>query len=171
VRQQASSTVAQARIDRADRGVFWLLPVPMSRVPLTVFSEDFPWSAGTRPVQFPETAGRAQKSLAAHATGNPPLGRRTSRLPGHLILLDPVQWSKNRSVLNRPFLFQSPHTHGLALAPGWLARCAGHRELPVSKKLAAKVLPKGTRWFSGLYIQAGYNATGRVLIRFPVCRE
>jgi hypothetical protein len=34
----------------------------MSRVPLTVFSEDFLWSIGKCAVQSPETAGRAQKS-------------------------------------------------------------------------------------------------------------
>src|ERR1035438_1896197 len=62
-------------IDRAGPGNSRALHAPVARFPL-------PFSTS------PEKAGKAQKNVVRHATGNAPLWQRNCCLPGALLLVD-----------------------------------------------------------------------------------
>src|ERR1039458_2078593 len=88
----------------------------MSRVPLKVLYEDFVRSTGTRPVPCPATLGTAQKSPAAYAEGNAPLGLRNSRLPSLLVFCDAGHGTEIRPALRE--VFCPPVLHLGVLASG-----------------------------------------------------
>jgi proteasome lid subunit RPN8/RPN11/DNA-directed RNA polymerase subunit RPC12/RpoP len=90
------------------REVFGFYPYRCHECLSRSFLKTSPKSTKGGPVQSPETAGRAQESAAAYPAGNAPLGRRRSRCPGNLVLLDPGHRPKARCPLRSPRRLPGP---------------------------------------------------------------